>query len=124
MDPTSANLLRRLTADCDPVAWTRFVQLYTPLLFFWARKAGLAKADAADLVQHVFCILVRKLPQFEYNAAKSFRAWLRTVLLNTWRNRIRERMIAVGVADERLPFQGPATADNALQLEEIEYREH
>jgi RNA polymerase sigma-70 factor, ECF subfamily len=124
MDSTSATLLRRLTADCDHAAWTRFVQLYTPLLFFWARKAGLAEPDAADLVQDVFCVLVRKLPQFQYNPAKSFRAWLRTVLLNIWRNRIRQKVVATGLADERLPFQEPATADHALQLEEVEYRQH
>ena len=30
----------------DQTAWVRFVRLYTPLLFYWARKAGLAESIA------------------------------------------------------------------------------
>src|SRR5262249_16917032 len=63
----------------------RFVDLYTPLLFYWARRLGLQDSDAADLVQEVFTLLIRKLPDFIYNRQGSFRSWLRTVLLNKWR---------------------------------------
>lgn len=83
---TPASLLERLRQPAPESAWTRFVQLYTPLLFFWARRLGLRDADAADLVQDVLVLLVRKLPEFSYDRNKSFRAWLRTVTLNCWRN--------------------------------------
>jgi RNA polymerase sigma-70 factor (ECF subfamily) len=88
---TSVTLLQRLREPDQPEAWDRFVELYTPLLFYWARRAGLQTADAADLVQDVFTVLVRKLPDFQYDGQKSFRAWLRTVILNKWRDRGRQR---------------------------------
>ena len=90
MPATPASLLARLRDPGAEEAWARFVQLYTPLLFHWARGTGLQESDAADLVQDVFALLVRKLPQFAYDGNKGFRAWLRTVTLNRWRE-IRRR---------------------------------
>lgn len=86
---TPASLLQQLREPQPQQAWSRFVQLYTPLLFHWARRLGLRDADAADLVQDVLTLLVRKLPEFTYDRNKSFRAWLRTVTQNCWRNRCR-----------------------------------
>src|SRR5262245_32982810 len=85
MHTTSISLLERLRQPQEEQAWRRFVDLYTPLLYFWARRTGLQEADAADLVQQVLAILVRKLPEFSYDREKSFRNWLRTVTLNEWR---------------------------------------
>ena len=79
MNTTSFSLLERLRQPSDSAAWDRFVELYTPLLFYWGRRAGLQSADAADLVQDVFEVLLRKLPEFQYDRQKSFRSWLRTV---------------------------------------------
>ena len=39
-----------------------------------------------DLVQDVLTLLFHKLPTVEYDGTRSFRAWLRTVLLNKWRD--------------------------------------
>lgn len=83
---TSETLLDRLRQPNGTEAWARFVDLYTPLLYNWAGRIGLQDSDAADLVQDVFATLVEKLPTFELNPAHSFRAWLRTILLNRWRN--------------------------------------
>jgi RNA polymerase sigma-70 factor (ECF subfamily) len=85
MNSTSESLLIRLRSTDDSEAWRQFVRLYTPLVFFWARKTGLSGHDAADLVQEVLLVLVRKLPGFRYDANRSFRSWLRTVTLNQWR---------------------------------------
>ncbi len=49
MDSTSLTLLERLRTASDDSAWRRFVDLYTPLLQLWARRAGLSEADAADV---------------------------------------------------------------------------
>lgn len=94
MDTTSASLIYRLRDGDNHAAWRKFVDLYTPLLFYWAKRAGLAEDDAADLVQDVFALLLVKLPEFEYqpqNQAGRFRAWLRTVTLNKWRERCRKK---------------------------------
>ena len=40
----------------------RFVRLYYPLIYDWARSAGAGPEDAADLVQDVLTVLIRKMP--------------------------------------------------------------
>ncbi len=91
--PTPLTLLQRLQQPGDSAAWRRFAELYTPLLFSWARRAGLQEPDAADLVQDVFLVLVRKMPEFRYQSGGSFRSWLRTVLTNKWRERRRRKAL-------------------------------
>jgi RNA polymerase sigma-70 factor (ECF subfamily) len=86
---TSASLLNRLKEGNEPESWRRFVLLYTPLLYCWAGRLGVQEADAADLVQDVFTLLYQKLPEFTYRPEKSFRGWLRTVLVNKWREGLR-----------------------------------
>lgn len=43
---------------------------------------GLSAGDAEDLTQEVLTLLVRKLPDFEYDRQGSFRAWLRTITIH------------------------------------------
>jgi RNA polymerase sigma-70 factor (ECF subfamily) len=88
---TSVSLLDRLRNPADADAWTCFVRLYGPLLYAWARHTGLSEADAADLVQDVFTVLVEQLPTFRYDPGRSFRGWLRIILLNRWRALQRKR---------------------------------
>src|SRR5262245_30976283 len=75
MDTTSVSLLQRLRQPVDHQAWSRFVDLYTPLVYSLARQVGLQESDAADLAQEVFAVLVRKMPSFTYDGQRSFRAW-------------------------------------------------
>jgi RNA polymerase sigma-70 factor, ECF subfamily len=120
MHTTSISLLERLRRPDESLAWTRFVELYTPLLTSWARRLGLSDSDAADLVQEVFAILVRKLPSFAYDAHKSFRGWLKTVALNQWRAMQRRKSPTPieTAALEELP------APDAEAFWESEYRAH
>lgn len=90
MHTTSLSLLIRLR-DHDALAWGRFVTLYTPLLFYWARRVGLASDDADDYVQDVLVLLLDKLQKFEHRGQGSFRGWLRTVAVNKCRERFRRR---------------------------------
>ena len=83
---TSYSLLQQLHQATEAEAWSRFVDLYTPLFFDWARRLGLQDDDASDLVQDVFVILVEKLPGFRPDPEHKFRSWVRTILLNRWRN--------------------------------------
>lgn len=87
---TSETLLGQLRQTDNGLAWSKFVRLYSPLLFFWVRRTGLQEADATDLVQEVFKVLVSKLADFHYDRDKSFRNWLRTITLNIWRNHCRQ----------------------------------
>jgi RNA polymerase sigma-70 factor (ECF subfamily) len=119
MDTTPVSLLERLRRPDESLAWERFVELYTPLLFAWARRVGLSEQDAADLVQEVFVLLLRKLPEFAYDAGKSFRGWLRTVALNQWRATLRRKAVPRSAAD---PDEQPAPEAEAFW--EAEYRQH
>ena len=83
----------RLKSSNDELAWSRFVELYTPLIFYWARKNGLQTNDAADLAQEVLSIVFQQLPQFQYEPSRSFRGWLRTVTLNKHREHLRRKSI-------------------------------
>lgn len=126
MDSTSATLLYRLKDPSNQVAWSRFVTLYTPLLFHWAKKTGLQDQDAADLVQDVFALLLVKLPEFDYQAesgrAGQFRAWLRTVTLNKWHERRRKKQAeALDAGDER--WNDVAVADDVEAFWQKEYDE-
>ncbi len=103
----------------DQQAWRRFVDLYTPLFFHWARRVGLREPDAADLVQDVFTLLVKRLPEFQYDGNMGFRGWLRTVALNRWCETRRRAAppAPVGDAVEELP---DPTVDEVFW--EVDYR--
>lgn len=100
MDSTSESLLLKLRSGSDQNAWTTFVELYTPLIFFWARRTGLHANDAADLVQDVLTLAFQKLPSFKYDADKTFRGWLRTVTLNRYRETLRKNSIGAAPATQ------------------------
>jgi RNA polymerase sigma-70 factor (ECF subfamily) len=91
MFTTPASLLDRLGKPREANAWDRFVELYSPLLFHWAKQLGQQDSDAADLVQDVFLRLLRKLPDFQYDPQRSFHCWLKTLFLNQHRERLRSR---------------------------------
>jgi RNA polymerase sigma-70 factor (ECF subfamily) len=121
MVATPTSLLAQLASSPRQASWARFVELYTPLLLLWARRLGLQEHDAADLVQDLFSILVVKLPNYQRQPAHSFRSWLRTVLLNRWRNRIRS---ARPIASEQTLLDNLPDPRPADDLEEREYRSH
>src|SRR4051812_1055658 len=91
---TPVSLLQRLRQPGAHRAWERFVELYTPLLYYWSRRMALQPHDAADLVQDVFAVLLLKLPEFRYDDNRSFRGWLRAVTVNKWRERCRRQVPA------------------------------
>jgi RNA polymerase sigma-70 factor, ECF subfamily len=120
MDTTSASLLQELHLRPNERHWERFVRTYTPLLYKWSRAMGLQDADAVDLVQDVFTLLVKKLPEFSYDNTKSFRGWLRTIALNKWRETVRSRDVLVD--NDNMLDRLPAPDDEWFG--ELEFRLH
>ena len=118
MNSTSVSLLQRLKQSSAQEAWSVFVDLYTPLLVKWARRVSVDEHEAADLVQDIFAILVVKLREFEYERSQSFRAWLKTVLLNRWRNRQRHLAREQPLADD------PVAGEDHHEFEEAEFRQY
>jgi RNA polymerase sigma-70 factor (ECF subfamily) len=92
---TSASLLGHLQRADDPRAWERFVHLYSPVLYKWTRRMGLQHDDALDMVQEVFVVLVKRLPDFTYDADRGFRKWLYTVARNKLLEKNRRKTLKV-----------------------------
>lgn len=111
MPDTSSSLLEHLRHDPAPEHWNRFVDLYAPVVQQWAARNGLQEADAADLIQEVFALLLEKLPDFEYNPSLRFRGWVKQVIVNVWRAQSRKRR-GIQFPDS----MDPAIADPAEQF--------
>jgi RNA polymerase sigma-70 factor (ECF subfamily) len=120
MVTTPVSLLKRLQAGSETQSWDRFVRLYTPLIYGWARGKGIEREEAADVVQEVFAVLVRKLPTFQYNPTGGFGQWLRTITVNKCRDLLRRR--ASRPAQTNLD-PAPADVDGVAAFTEAEYRQ-
>jgi RNA polymerase sigma-70 factor (ECF subfamily) len=77
---------RRQPADAD--AFGAEVLRYLGPLYATALRLTRNRADAEDLVQDTFVKALRFSDKFE--PGTNLRAWLSTILHNTWRNRIRD----------------------------------
>jgi RNA polymerase sigma-70 factor, ECF subfamily len=110
-DSTSLTLLARAQSH-DPEAWHRISALYLPLVYRWARQAGLQASDAADVVQEVFRTLARQLGDFRCDRpGDSFRGWLWGLTRNRLREFYRHRQAqprAIGGTDAHERFQALA----------------
>jgi RNA polymerase sigma-70 factor (ECF subfamily) len=91
---TRGSLLERMRNWQDRDSWQDFFDTYWKLIYSTARKTGLSDAEAQDVVQKTLISVSRRFPSFRYDAAGSFRAWLRR--LTKWRvlDQIRERLPA------------------------------
>ncbi len=93
--PTRASLLVRLRDAQDEAAWSRFVEIYGPLIYHYARKQGLQDADAVDLSQDVLGAVAGAMNRLEYDPQRgTFRSWLFTVVrrkLSNWRRAQKNR---------------------------------
>ena len=125
MNSTSLTLLERLREPRNDETWGRFVSLYSPLLFAFARRAGMNDNDAADVVQDVFLVLMAELPGFEYDAArKNFRGWLKTVTVNKCRERQRRRVLAAAAGGDESGLSGIVDDATVDAFWEGEYQQH
>ena len=121
MYTTPPSLLERIRNPGEVQAWERFVALYTPFIFSLARKAGADREAASDVVQDVFLLLTQKMTDFQYDAAGSFRAWLRTVVMNRFREIARRRTLPTVFADHLFEREESSEVES---IEEAEYRSH
>ena len=125
MQTTSLTLLERVRQPSDQTAWDRFVSLYSPLLFAFARRAGMNESDAADVVQDVFLVLMAELPGFEYDAArKNFRGWLKTITVNKCRERQRRRQPAISPGGDEIGLSAVVDDATVEAFWDGEYRQH
>jgi RNA polymerase sigma-70 factor (ECF subfamily) len=88
---TRVSLLQQLRSKQDSAAWSKFVHLYTPLVYQWVADLGIRDPERNDVVQDVFIVLLGRISTFQYDAAKSFRGWLRTITINKSRDMLRKK---------------------------------
>jgi RNA polymerase sigma-70 factor (ECF subfamily) len=95
--------LERLKRPGPPDAdWRQLHDIYVPLVRHWLGKLGVPAADADDLTQEVWVVVLRKLPAFERHRDGAFRAWLRQLAVNQVRNWRRKRPAAADDAPDQL----------------------
>lgn|ERR1022692_906649 len=81
---TRASLLGRIRNWEDRESWEDFNQTYWRLIYGVARRAGLADAEARDVVQETLLGVAKKIHEFESNPERgSFKGWL--LNLTRWR---------------------------------------
>ena len=121
---TASSLLRRAQLR-DPEAWTRISELYVPLVYRWARQAGLQESDTADVAQEVFRTVALRLGQLRRDRpGDSFRGWLWGVTRNKLKEFFRwraESAQAIGGTDAHarlhaLPDQPPEDSQQVERL--------
>ncbi len=129
---TSVSLLRRVQAD-DSEAWRRLVKLYGPVVYRWARDAGLQPSDAADVTQDVFGSLTRHIRHLSHKRpTDTFRGWLWTITRNRVRDHYRARrqqVQAAGGSDARQQLEqladrppDPQSESGSLELSGLRHR--
>jgi len=95
-DPSIATrhtLLRRIKDWTDEKSWDEFFNIYSKLIFEFARKAGLNEAEARDVVQETITTVAKQINQFQADDARgSFKSWL--LQLARWRvaDQMRKRL--------------------------------
>ncbi|MFO0967666.1 MAG: sigma-70 family RNA polymerase sigma factor [Gemmataceae bacterium] len=82
---TRMSLLGRLReSGADQGAWSEFVAWYAPLIQTWCQRWKLQDADAQEVTQLVLVKLADKMRTFQYDPARSFRAYLKTLAHYAW----------------------------------------
>jgi RNA polymerase sigma-70 factor (ECF subfamily) len=115
---TSLSLIERVRQH-QAEAWTRFTQLYGPLVYRWTRRAELQHADIVDVVQEVFRAVAVSIDRYDRDLGTGFRGWLWGITRNKLRDFQRRQAghpAALGGTDalQRLA----AVADGALEEDE------
>jgi RNA polymerase sigma factor (sigma-70 family) len=119
---TRMSLLGRLRDDAaGQAAWNDFVAWYAPLIQRWCCRWKLQEADAQDVTQVVLVKLADKMRTFQYDPAKSFRAYLKTLTHYAWCDFLESRRRAgVGSGESQMLevlHSTPARDDLAQQLD-------
>ena len=92
MSKTSLTLLQQLRESPEADAWDRLNRIYAPLIRKWLIKYDLQASDADDLAQEVMLAVNKDIQSFDHNGqAGAFRSWMKGILINRLRRRLRIR---------------------------------
>ena len=107
MTTTRASLLIRVREPNDSVAWREFYDLYSPLLYQFAKARGLNDSDAEEIRSSCLTTIVTHIREFKYDRSKgTFKSWLRRIVVNRVIDiQRKQRPLAMGEQDERIVDQ-------------------
>lgn len=102
---TSASQLRTLQSRGSDPDWESFYRKYAAIILSFCRNQGLDDFLSRDVLQESMILLMRKLPDFTYEAERGrFRNWLLTLVRGKIRDaRRRMRRLAELPLPEHLP---------------------
>lgn len=85
---TSLSLLQILQETEESEAWSRFSELYAPLVKSWLKHliSNPQVADLDDITQEVLISVFQKIRSFNWRGPGTFRAWLKAF---TWRRAVK-----------------------------------
>lgn len=108
MIPTRATLLARLKDWRDQESWRQFFDTYWGFIYSVARQSGLTEPEAQDAVQETLFAVARQMPNFRYDPAGSFKAWL--LRLTRWKiiEQLRKR------GPSAAPAPGPDSGNGSI----------
>ncbi len=90
--PTQEGLIARIRNTDANEAWKEFYETYCRVIYSYARRYGLSRDDAEDIVQEVFVKIMRKLPSFHYDRTRGrFLSWIKTITRTTATDFLRRR---------------------------------
>jgi len=121
---TSATLLARLRqVPADQAAWAQFADRYGRKIYAWCRRWNLQETDAEDVTQNVLIKLAEKMRTFEYDASRSFRAWLKTVARHAWSDHwsSRKAVVAAGGSQVLEMLQSAEAREDLVQRLDEEF---
>lgn len=112
---TDAQLIRACL-EKDEVAWQQLIERHGGLVYSIPRRYGLSVADAEDVFQNVFMIVLRRLSDLRNET--SLRAWLITITRRETR-RLHKRSVASEPLDESLADEAETPLDICQRSEQL-----
>jgi RNA polymerase sigma-70 factor (ECF subfamily) len=102
VDSTSRELLNRLKAGHQE-SWNFLIDIYGPIIAFWAKSARLPADDIRDVVQEVLLSITRNIDRFERAEGKAkFRAWLKAITHSKINDLFRKNVKVRQIRDSQL----------------------
>lgn len=120
-DTTKVSLILRLGQPDDHDAWSEFVKVYQPVIYWAAKRQGLQSADADEVVQKVLSSISTALQKRPHDHERAkFRTWLFRVTQNAVINTVQRQRPDRSTGDTATRFVLDQLIDSNDEFEEYE----
>ncbi len=117
---TNPGLLKEVADWRNDSAWVEFHRKYDPLVRRWCRSFQLDADAYEDIIQRIWLDLARRVIDFRYDPKRTFRGWLRKLVLHRTLDVLRKRSKTrlPSLDDEAIAEQGVLLAGDIEEGEE------